>query len=81
MQHYHLRKAEKQCGGAHKEESGCRHWDIAGGSQGSAGWDHAVGKGRRGWTPPTALAAATWHHFLYMMRRVVAAATPKDLSK
>lgn len=41
----HLRKAEEERGGADEEESGCRHWDVAGGSQGSAGRDHDVGEG------------------------------------
>lgn len=63
MHCFHLREAEEECGGANEEESGCRHRDVARGSEGSAGRDHGVGEGRRGWTPPSTLTAATWHHF------------------
>lgn len=63
-----LREAEEQRRGADQEEGGCRHGDVAGGSQGSAGRDHGVGEGRGGWSPPSTLTAAAWHHFLCVGR-------------
>lgn len=59
-----LREAEEERSGANKEESRRWHWYVAGGSQGSAGWDDSVREGWGGWTPSSTLTAATWHHFL-----------------
>lgn len=61
---HNLREAEEERGGANEEESGRRHRDIPGGTQGSAVRNDGVGEWRWGWNPPSTLTAATWHHFL-----------------
>lgn len=61
---HNLREAEEERGGANEEESGRRHRDIPGGTQGSAVRHDGVGEWRWGWNPPSTLTAATWHHFL-----------------
>ncbi|PWA30762.1 hypothetical protein CCH79_00009226 [Gambusia affinis] len=55
---------EEKRGGPNEEESSGCNWDVAGRSEGPTGGDHSVRQRRRGWTPPSALTAATWHHFL-----------------